>query len=62
MYVCGVPMLWSCVRVVVLDGRLVERDTINELIDNQTLLLKKYTWMARVVYKCSLQDPEAAYG
>jgi hypothetical protein len=55
-------MLWSCVRVVVLGGRLVERDTVNELIDNQTLLLKKYTSMARVVYKCSRQDPEAAYG
>jgi hypothetical protein len=61
MYVCGVPMLWSCVRVVVLGGRLIERDTLNELIDNQTLLLKKYTWMARAVYKCSRQDPEAAY-
>jgi hypothetical protein len=33
-------MLWSCLRVVVLDSRLVEKDTINELIDNQTLLLK----------------------
>jgi hypothetical protein len=55
-------MLWGCMRVVVLDGRLVERDTVNELIDNQTLLLKKYTWMARAVYKCSRQDPEAAYG
>jgi hypothetical protein len=55
-------MLWSCVRVVVLGGRLVERDTVNELIDNQTLLLNKCTWMARVVYKCSRQDPEAAYG
>jgi hypothetical protein len=62
MYVCGVPMLRSCVRVVVLDGRLVVRDTVNELIDNQTLLLKKYTWMARAIYKCSRQDPEAAYG
>jgi hypothetical protein len=55
-------MSWSCVRVVVLGGRLVERDTINELIDNQTLLLKKYTWMARGIYKCSRQDSEAAYG
>jgi hypothetical protein len=55
-------MLWSCVRVVVLGGRLIERDTVKELIDNQTLLLKKYTWMARAVYKCSRQDPEAAYG
>jgi hypothetical protein len=55
-------MLWSCVRVVVLDGRLVERDAVNELIDNQTLLLKKFTWMARAVYKCSRQDLEAAYG
>jgi hypothetical protein len=55
-------MLWSCVRVVVLSGRLVERDTVNELIYNQTLLLKKYAWMARAVYKCSRQDPEAAYG
>jgi hypothetical protein len=53
MYVCGVTILWSCVRVVVLGGRLVERDIVNELIDNQTLLLKKYTWMARAVYKCS---------
>jgi hypothetical protein len=55
-------MLWSCVRVVVLSGRLVERDTVNELIDNHTLLLKKYTWMARAVYKCNRQDLEAAYG
>jgi hypothetical protein len=31
------------VRVIVLGGRLIERDTVNELIDNQTLLLKKYT-------------------
>jgi hypothetical protein len=62
MYVCGVPILWSCVRVVVLGGRLVERDTVNELIDNQTLLLTRYTWMARSIYKCSRQDPEAAYG
>jgi hypothetical protein len=54
-------MLWSCVRVVIL-SRLVERDTVNELIDNQTLLLKGYTWMARAIYKCSRQDPEAAYG
>jgi hypothetical protein len=62
MYVCGVPMLWSCVRVVVLDSRLVEGDTVNELINNQTLLLKEYTWMARAVYKCNHQDLEAAYG
>jgi hypothetical protein len=55
-------MLWSCVRVVVLGGRLVKRDIVNELIDNQTLLLKEYTWMARAVYKCSRQDSEAAYG
>jgi hypothetical protein len=61
MYVCGVPMLWSFVRVVVLGGRLVERGIV-ELIDNQTLLLKEYTWMAKAVYKCSRQDPEAAYG
>jgi hypothetical protein len=62
MYVCKVPMLWSCGRVVVLGARHVERDTVNELLDNQTLLLKEYTWMARAVYKCSRQDPEAAYG
>jgi hypothetical protein len=50
-------------RVVVLDSRPVAGDTINELIVNQTLLLRrKYTWMARVVYKCSRLDPEAAYG
>jgi hypothetical protein len=48
-------------RVVVLDSRPVEGDTVNELIKNQTLLLKEYTWMARPVYKCSRQDPEAAY-
>jgi hypothetical protein len=50
------------VRVVVLGSRLVERDTVNELIDNQTLLLREYTWMARAVYRCSRHDPEAAYG
>jgi hypothetical protein len=55
-------MLWSRVQVVVLGSRLVEGDTVNELIDNQTLLLKEYTWMARAVYKCSRQDLEAAYG
>jgi hypothetical protein len=55
-------MLWSCVRVVVLGSRLVEGDAVNELIGNQTLLLKEYTWMARAIYKCSRQDPEAAYG
>jgi hypothetical protein len=54
--------VWSLVRVVVLANRPVEGDTVNELIDNQTLLLRKYTWMARAVYKCSHQDPEAAYG
>jgi hypothetical protein len=40
-------------RVVVLGSRPIE---------NQTLLLKEYTWMARAIYKCSRQDPEAAYG
>jgi hypothetical protein len=54
--------LWSCERVVVLGSRPVEGDTINELIENQTLLLREYTWMARAVYKCSRQDPETAYG
>jgi hypothetical protein len=54
--------VWSCVRVVVLASRPVEGDTVNELINNQTLLLQEYTWMARAVYKCSRQDPEAAYG
>jgi hypothetical protein len=54
--------VWSCVRVVVLASRPVEGDTVNELIDNPTLLLKEYTWMARAVYKCSRQDQEAAYG
>jgi DNA-directed RNA polymerase subunit RPC12/RpoP len=53
---CGV------VRVVVLGDRLVERNIVNELIDNQTLLPKMYIWMARAVYKCSRQDPDAAYG
>jgi hypothetical protein len=43
----------GAVRVVVLGYRLVEKDTVNELIDSQTLLLKMYTWMARAVYKCS---------
>jgi hypothetical protein len=49
-------------RVVVLGSRPVEGDTVNELIESRTLLLKKYTWMAKAVYKCSRQDPEAAYG
>jgi hypothetical protein len=50
------------VRVEVLASRPVEGDTVNQLIDSQTLLLKEYTWMARAIYKCSRQDPEAAYG
>jgi hypothetical protein len=47
--------LWSCERVVVLGSRPVEGDTVNELIENQTLLLKGYIWMSRAVYKCSCQ-------
>jgi hypothetical protein len=58
---CGVPIM-KLLRVVVLSSIPVEGDTVNELIENQTLLLKKYTWMARVVYKCSRKDPEAACG
>jgi hypothetical protein len=54
--------LWSCKRAVVLSSRPVEGGTINELMGDQTLLLKEYTWMARAVYKCGRQDPEAAYG
>jgi hypothetical protein len=54
--------LWSSERVVVLGSRPIEGDTVNELIENQALLLREYTWMARVVYKCSRQDLEAAYG
>jgi hypothetical protein len=47
-------------RVAVLNRRF---DTVNELTENQTLLLKKeYTWVARAVYKCSCLDPEATYG
>jgi hypothetical protein len=38
-------------RVVVLGSRPVEGNIVNELIDNQTLLLKEYTWMAMAVYK-----------
>jgi hypothetical protein len=49
-------------RVVVLGCRPVEGDIVNELIENQTLLLKGYTWMAKAIYKCSRQDQEAAYG
>jgi hypothetical protein len=49
-------------RVVVLGSRTVEGDIVNELIKSRALLLKEYTWMARAVYKCSRQDPEAAYG
>jgi hypothetical protein len=54
--------MWSCERVVVLGNRPKEGDTVNDLIENQTLLLKGYTWMARAVYKFSRHDPEAAYG
>jgi hypothetical protein len=53
--------LWSCERVVVLGSRPVEGDIVNELIENQTLLLREYNWMVRAIYKCSRQDPEAAY-
>jgi hypothetical protein len=53
--------MWSCKRVVVLVSRPVEGDTVNELIENRSLLLKEYTWMARAVNRCSRQDPEAAY-
>jgi hypothetical protein len=38
-------------RVVVLGSRPVEGDTVNELINNETLLLKRYTWTASAVYK-----------
>jgi hypothetical protein len=49
-------------RVVVLGSRPVEGRIVNELINDQTLLLKEYTWVARAVYNWSRQDPEAAYG
>jgi hypothetical protein len=58
---CGVPIL-ELSRVVLLGSRPVEGDTVNELIKSRTLLLKKYPWMTRAIYKCSRQDPEAAYG
>jgi hypothetical protein len=35
--------LWNFERVVVLSSRPVEGDTVNEFIENQTLLLKGYT-------------------
>jgi hypothetical protein len=54
--------MWSCERVVVLGGGPTEGDTVNVLIENQTLLLEGYTWRARAVYKCSRQNPEASYG
>jgi hypothetical protein len=38
-------------QVVVLGSRPVDGDTVNKLIKSRTLLLKKYTWMARTVYK-----------
>jgi hypothetical protein len=38
-------------RVVVLDSRHIEGDTVNELMKSRTLLLREYTWMARAVYK-----------
>jgi hypothetical protein len=57
---CGVPVM-ELSRVVVLDSRPVEGNLVNELIESRTLLLTEYTWMARAVYKCSRQDPEAAY-
>jgi hypothetical protein len=60
-YVCAECPSWSCERVVVLGSRPVEGDAVNELIKSRTLLLKEYTWMARAVYKCSRQDPEATY-
>jgi hypothetical protein len=61
MYVCEMPIL-ELSRVVVLDSRPIEGDTVSQLINNQTLLLQEHTWMARAVYKCSRQDPKAAYG
>jgi hypothetical protein len=36
-------------RVVVLASGPVEESTVNELIENPTLLLRKYTQMARAV-------------
>jgi hypothetical protein len=41
----------------------LQENTVNELTENQTLLLKKeYTWVDRAIYKCSCLDPKAAYG
>jgi hypothetical protein len=36
-------------RVVVLASRPVKGNTVSQLIENPTLLLKEYTWMARAV-------------
>jgi hypothetical protein len=48
-------------RVVVLSSRPVVRDTVNELTENQILLLKNTPGWPGPFYKCSRQDPEAAY-
>jgi hypothetical protein len=48
MYVSRVPIV-ELSRVVVLASRPVKGNTVSQLIENQTLLLKEYTWMARAV-------------
>jgi hypothetical protein len=48
MYVCGVPIV-ELSRVVVLASRPDEGNTVSQLIENQTFLLKEYTWMAMAV-------------
>jgi hypothetical protein len=49
-------------QVIVLGSRLVAGDTVNELTEKSNFIIEKYTCMARAIYKCSRQDPEAAYG
>jgi hypothetical protein len=48
-------------RVVVLNSKPIEGNTVNELTVNQTLLLKDTPGWPGPFYKCSRQDPEAAY-
>jgi hypothetical protein len=47
--VCMRSPIMELSRVVVLASRPVEGSTVNELIENPTLLLKKYSWMARAI-------------
>jgi hypothetical protein len=62
MYVCGVPIM-ELSRVVVLASRPVKGNTVSQLIEKSNFITERIHLDGQGrCYRCSRQDPKAAYG